>query len=213
MTGINTILVLGPHTDDGELGCGGTIAKFLRLSKQVHYAAFSIAEESVPDGLPKDVLLHEIRAAADAFGLPQEQLHVFRYPVRNFPQYRQEILEDLVKLRTQIKPDLVLLPARSDVHQDHQTISAEGIRAFKYTRILGYELPWNQLETVNNVSVILQPEDVEAKIQAIRCYKSQVAAGRHYTDPEFIRGMARLRGVQVAADFAEAFEGIRWIID
>jgi len=50
---INKILVLAPHTDDGEFGCGGSIAKFTMDGKNVFYAAFSTAEKSVPDHLPK----------------------------------------------------------------------------------------------------------------------------------------------------------------
>ena len=52
----NNILVLAPHTDDGELGLGGTISKLIELGKKVTYVAFSTAQQSVPEGFPKDIL-------------------------------------------------------------------------------------------------------------------------------------------------------------
>lgn len=57
----NNILVLAPHTDDGELGLGGTISKLITEGKKVTYVAFSTAEESVPEGFPKDILKTEVR--------------------------------------------------------------------------------------------------------------------------------------------------------
>ena len=69
--GIKNILVLAPHTDDGELGCGGTIVKFIEDGVEVHYAAFSTAEESVPEGLPKDILKIEVREAMASLGIPE----------------------------------------------------------------------------------------------------------------------------------------------
>ena len=212
MQDINKILVLGPHTDDGELGCGGTIAKLVEAGKEVHYAAFSIAEDSVPAGLPKDILVSEIQAASRVLGIAPDNLLIYRYPVRKFPQQRQEILEDLVKLRNRIQPDLVLLPASTDVHQDHQTIAQEGVRAFKLTRILGYELPWNNLSMATGLFVLLEEKHLLKKLQAIDCYASQKQAGRNYADESFIRGLARTRGVQIGAEYAEGFEVVRWVV-
>ena len=62
------VLVLAPHTDDGELGAGGTITKLLEHDAKVTYVAFSTAEESVPDGLPKDILKTEVKNATGTLG-------------------------------------------------------------------------------------------------------------------------------------------------
>lgn len=212
MESIHRILVLGPHTDDGEFGCGGTIAKFVEAGKEVFYATFSIAEESVPEGMPRDILLHEVRAAAEVLGIPGERLITFRYRVRHFPQFRQDILEDLVRLRGEIKPDLVFLPSKHDVHQDHHTIHNEGLRAFKFTRILSYEMPWNNFSIVTNMLVHLEERHIQTKIDAIACYQSQINAGRNYANEEFVRSLARTRGVQGGTRYAEAFEAVRWLI-
>ncbi|RMH82244.1 MAG: PIG-L family deacetylase, partial [Calditrichaeota bacterium] len=182
MEGIRTVLVLGPHTDDGEFGCGGAMAKFIEEGKEVFYVTFSIAEESVPEGMPRDILLQEVQKAAKALGIAEGHLINFRYRVRHFPQFRQDILEDLVRLRKQINPDLVFLPSNDDVHQDHQTIYHEGLRAFKFTRILGYEMPWNNLTITTNAFVMLEERHLAKKIAAIQCYESQVNAGRRYAN-------------------------------
>ena len=59
----NQILVLSPHTDDGEIGAGGTIARFVDAGKEIYYVAFSSCEASVPKGFPKDVLKIECKKA------------------------------------------------------------------------------------------------------------------------------------------------------
>lgn len=212
MRDIQSVLVLGPHTDDGEFGCGGTMAKFIEEKKEVFYATFSCAEESVPEGMPRDILLREVKNSAKALGIRNGKLFNFRYRVRHFPQFRQEILEDLVKLRRQIEPDLVFLPSADDVHQDHQVIYSEGLRAFKFTRILGYEMPWNNLSMTTNSFVLLEDHHIERKLKAIMCYESQVNAGRRYANEEFVKSLARTRGVQSNHHYAEAFQVIRWII-
>ena len=212
MKDVERILVLGPHTDDGEFGCGGTIAKFIEEGKDVYYATFSIAEESVPEGLPKDILLHEVKAASKVLGIAESHLINFRFRVRHFPQFRQDILEELVRLRKEINPDLVFVPSSDDVHQDHQTIYMEGLRAFKFKRILGYEMPWNNQAITTNAYVHLDEAHVKTKIDSIACYQSQINAGRNYANEEFVRSLARTRGVQSGTRYAEAFQMLRWLI-
>jgi LmbE family N-acetylglucosaminyl deacetylase len=204
------VLILGPHTDDGEFGCGGTIAKFIEDQRDVYYATFSCAEESVPEGLPKDILLKEVKASSKVLGIKDENLLIYRYPVRKFAHYRQDILEDLVKLKNDLQPDLVLMPSQHDLHQDHYTVAMEGLRAFKFTSILGYEMPWNNINFATTSFVYLEERHVNIKLESVRCYRSQT--GRKYANEEFIKGLARTRGVQIGVEYAETFEVIRWII-
>jgi LmbE family N-acetylglucosaminyl deacetylase len=210
MIGINTVLVLGPHTDDGEFGCGGTISKFIEQGMDLYYATFSCAEESVPEGLPKNILEEEVKASSKVLNIKDDHLLIYKYPVRKFAQYRQEILEDLVKLMRKINPDLVLLPSPDDLHQDHSTIANEGLRAFKFTSMLGYEMPWNNIRFTTNSFVHLTEKHVEKKLQSVKCYRSQT--GRKYANEDFIKGWAKTRGVQIGAEYAEAFSVLRWII-
>jgi N-acetylglucosamine malate deacetylase 1 len=204
------VLVLAPHTDDGEFGCGGFMAKLLSQKAQVHYAAFSSAEKSLPKGADPDTLKRELQAALDSLGLKRQHRYIYDYPVRDFPRHRQELLEDLIKLKLRIDPDLVLMPCFNDTHQDHLTVAQEGFRAFKDRSILGYEIPWNNKTFETQSFVLLEPRHIEAKIRALKCYKSQL--GRFYANPEFIKALATTRGTQIGARYAEAFEVIRWVI-
>ena len=204
------VLILAPHTDDGELGCGGTISKLIENGANVFYAAFSTAEESLPIGMHKDTLKKEVIEATNVIGIERENLLIFNFKVRKLNYVRQEILEELINLRNQFSFDLVFMPSLNDIHQDHSTIAEEGLRAFKQTRILGYELIWNNLSFNTTSFSILEERHIEKKISALNEYKSQ--QGRSYIDREFIKSLAISRGVQIGHKYAEAFEVIRWIL-
>src|ERR1700694_1698350 len=164
-----TVLVLAPHTDDGEFGCGGTIAKFHARGAAVHYVAFSGAEESVPPGFPRNILRQEAAAATAVLGIPATHLQILDFRVRHFSSQRQDILEHMVRLMADLEPDIVLLPSSNDTHQDHAVIAAEGFRAFKRTTMLGYEIPWNNLEFRTSCFVELNEECVARKGRAMAC--------------------------------------------
>jgi LmbE family N-acetylglucosaminyl deacetylase len=205
------VLVLAPHTDDGEFGCGGPIAKLIAQNAEVFYAAFSVCELSIPSHFPKNILETEVKNATRVLGIKSHNLKIFRYGVRNFEAFRQKILDDLIFLRNEIEPDLILMPSPHDIHQDHSTIAIEGIRAFKQVSILGYELPWNNLTFNTQSFMLLEEEHLNKKIEALKCYQSQ--SHRPYADENLIRSLAITRGTQIGVEFAEAFEVIRWIIE
>jgi N-acetylglucosamine malate deacetylase 1 len=204
--GARRVLVLGAHTDD-EFGCAGTIARMTEDGVEVHYACFSSCEESVPEGYDRDVLKREVAEATAALGINSERFTLYSFPVRHFPAHRQEILEELVRLRRRVEPQVVLLPALSDIHQDHGVIAREGLRAFKHATILGYELPMNTITFQHACFVQLEPPHLERKIAHVQCYRSQ--QDRPYMREEFIRALATVRGLQMNVPAAEAFEVIR----
>jgi LmbE family N-acetylglucosaminyl deacetylase len=115
----------------------------------------------------------------------------------------------MIRIKRDVEPDLVFLPSIYDIHQDHSTISEEGTRAFKMTSILGYEIPWNNLTFQTTSFIFVEDGDLERKVEALMCYKSQ--AFRHYANADFLRGLARSRGTQIGAKYAEAFQVVRWI--
>lgn len=203
-------MVLAPHTDDGEFGCGGTIRRFIEEGAEVFYTAFSVCEQSVPYGFKEDELQRELMNATQKLGIPSENVIVHRYEVRKFPSVRQEILQDIIDVRERIKPELVLMPCLDDIHQDHQVVAAEGLRAYKNTTILSYEMPWNNLNITTSAFVVLEDRHVQAKADALSCYKTQ--AFRHYANEEFIRSLARTRGAQVAHHYAEVFQLVRLVV-
>ena len=205
------ILVLAPHTDDGELGCGATITKYIERGDAIYYAAFSTAAESLPPEFPPDQLKREVEQATKILNILQENLFVFDYEVRKLNYSRQKILEDLVKLNKILDPDIVFLPSRQDFHQDHITITNEGVRAFKHCSIFGYELIWNNLSLDTDCFITIEERHLDKKIQAISAYKTQ--ADKPYMNADFITSLARVRGMQAGVELAESFEVIRLIMD
>lgn len=206
---IKKVLVLAPHTDDGEFGCGGTIAKLVEMGIEVHYVAFSACEQSVLPQFPSDILITEVKAATKMLGIKKENLHLLKYDVRTFNYNRQDILDDILKFKKEINPDLVFIPSLNDIHQDHATIANEAVRAFKFINILSYEMPWNNFNFATTSFFILNENQIRIKIKALKKYKSQ--EHRSYANQEFIRSLARTRGVQIGQQYAEVFEVIRLI--
>jgi N-acetylglucosamine malate deacetylase 1 len=204
------IVVLSPHTDDGELGAGGTIARLIEEGMDVYLVVFSGCETSVPEGLAPDTLRKECQCSAKTMGLSPGKVIQLDYLVRTFPVHRQEILEDMIKLKKQINPDLVLVPSSNDVHQDHDVIYWEALRAFKKeASIWGYEHPWNNLTFATDIFVKLTPDHLEKKIRCLKEYRSQY--DRSYMKETFIRALACTRGAQLDFNYAEAFELTRLI--
>lgn len=203
------VLVLAPHTDDGELGAGGTINKLIENGSKVTYIAFSTAAQSVPEGFPRDILKTEVSNATRELGIMPENLIILDYEVRKLSYHRQEILEDLIKLKRNNDFDLILIPSITDIHQDHSTIAMEGIRAFKGTNIFSYELIWNNLKFNTQCFVGLTEQNLKMKQKALKQYKSQ--GKRDYLSEEFIRSLAISRGVQIGIKYAEVFEVVRLV--
>ncbi len=205
--GCRRALVLAPHTDDGEFGCGGTTARLVEAGCEVRYVAFSIATRSLPPGFPPDTLAREVREATAELGIPESHLTVHDFDVRTFPDRRQDILELLVALWEEWRPDVVFQPSHHDVHQDHQTIAQEGLRAFKRTTILGYEIPWNNFDFSYGAYVALEQRHLERKIAAVEKYASQ--QHRRYANAEYIWNLARVHGTNVNRELAEVFQVYR----
>lgn len=204
------IFVLAPHTDDGELGCGGSIARFIEKGDEVYYIAFSICEETLPDGLPKDTLKQELYCAAKVLGIKEENIIAYNYTVRRFYEQRQDILERMVDLNKRLSPGIVMMPSLHDTHQDHIVIATEGMRAFKHTCLLAYEEPWNNFTFNYQTFIKLERHHIDKKADAVACYKSQ--SEKTYCKSDFINSLALTHGVQAGYELAEAFETIRWII-
>ena len=201
------VLVLAPHTDDGEFGCGGTMARLVEAGADVRYVAFSIATRSLPPGFPPDTLAREVREATGELGIVDANLTVHDFDVRTFPQHRQELLELLIEIWNEWEPDVVFQPSLHDIHQDHQVIAAEGLRAFKRTTILGYEIPWNNFDFAYQCYVALERRHLERKVAALEKYASQ--QHRRYSDAEYIWNIARTHGINVNREYAEVFQVYR----
>ena len=192
------VLALSPHTDDVELGAGGTVARLVEEGAEVRLIAFSLG----------DAGHNEPNAAAEVLGIEASPAAGL-LPTRRFNDHRQSILEVLTGERKAFNPDLVLCPSSFDFHQDHEVIRAEALRAFRTCTILGYELPWSCRGFDAQCLAGLSNEHLQRKVSAVRCYQSQ--ADKSYTN--ILYELAVVRGMQGGrTQYAEAFEVIRWVM-
>jgi len=195
------VLVLSPHTDDAEIGAGGTISKLTKKNINVNMIAFSWCDEKEN--------IESVKKAAKTLSI--KNLKILDFKRRIFPKQRQEILQVLYDYNQENQPDLVLAPTTTDLHQDHNTITQEAMRAFKSSTILGYEMPWNNIQITTNSFIPLEEKHVKQKISALKSYKTQLH--RYYFDEEYLRSILRMRGTQIQTKYAEAFEVIKFVPD
>jgi N-acetylglucosamine malate deacetylase 1 len=203
------VLVLAPHTDDAELGCGGTMARWVDEGSAVYTAVFSTAEKSLPPGSKPYRIKDECHLALDEIGVPDDNRFIYDYPVRELGYHRQEVLEQMIELAERVSPEVVLVPSGSDLHQDHGVVFQESLRAFRTLTLMGYELPWNHITFSAQAFVVLDAAHLRQKWTALTKYESQIEMARPYFRYDAIEAIARVRGLQVKSDYAEAYELIR----
>lgn len=196
-----SVLVLGAHPDD-EMGCAGLIYDLGEQGSQFEFLTFSQCQD-----LNGPELLDEWKSALVVLG-GADRRTLYDFPNRQLPKHRAEVLSILDDLRG--KFDLVLCPTSFDAHQDHATVATEARRAFKDTTVLGYELPLNSFNGTLTAYMPLSSDAMDAKQLHIATYRSQQS--KTYMNPSYVEGLARVRGVQCGARWAEAFEVIRWVL-
>jgi LmbE family N-acetylglucosaminyl deacetylase len=198
------IFAIAPHVDDVELGAGGTIYQ-LGKNNTIFYIGLSL-----PPLVNREVLLGEFKESAMVLGVKPENIILKDYDPRNLFDVRMDILQFFFDLNRQYKPDVIFIPNSKDIHQSHEVVFAEGRRAFKYSSILGYELPWNSFDFKMDLFIELSKESVDAKVKAINAYKTQKT--RMFFSNDIVGDLARVRGKQIGKEYAECFEVIRMIL-
>ncbi len=203
-----TVLCLGAHCDDIEIGCGGTLIELRARHPKLRFvwAVFS----------GDDVREPETRAAAT--GLLGDGANIImdmhRFRMSYFPNFVADIKDAFESLRSRIEPDLVLTHYLSDRHQDHRVIAELTWNTFRSHAILEYEIPKYEGDLAHpGLYCPLSPASVDHKIETLmRCYPSQ--RSRQWFDPELFRGHLRLRGVECNSPsrYAEAFHARKLII-
>ena len=195
-----TILVISCHTDDAELAAGGTIS---RLRNVYGYCPTYNFQYTSPNTTQKEcdqswkrLYIKKVKGVSED------------HNARDID--RQLLLDDLIKLNVMLKPSLVITHGSKDVHQAHRVVHQESIRAFKHTSILGFNHAWNCVNgTMDNYFVRLKQGDVDNKMSALDCYKSQES--RAYFNKEYQLFTMKQTGLLVGSEYAEGFELIRWV--
>ncbi len=198
------ILAIAPHLDDIELGVGGTIHK-LKDDNEIHYLGLSM-----PPLVERDSFMEEFWKSAEHLGFSRNRMTLKDYDPRDLFKDRMEILQLFYDTNMALKPDIVFVPNSQDIHQSHQVAHQEARRAFKFSTILGYELPWNSMSFNMDLFIELDEANVEAKQASINSFESQKS--RLFFSNDIITDLAKLRGKQIGKDYAECFEVTRIIL-
>jgi len=194
-----SVLCLGAHADDIEIGAGGALLAWIEqgLKLEVLWCVLSGGEDRQA----------EARASAREFlsGAAVAQIETLHFKDGLFPAFRQEIKAWFESLKLRVNPDVILTHRLEDAHQDHREVSEHSWNTFRNHLVLEYEIPkWDGDMGRPSLYVPLPPAIMERKISLLmKHYPSQQS--KHWFDAEVFRGLARLRGVESAGRYAEAF--------
>jgi LmbE family N-acetylglucosaminyl deacetylase len=203
-----TILCLGAHCDDIEIGCGGTVLRLIREIKDVkfHWIVFSSVEKRKTEGirsanqflrgsLSKSITIHDFR---DSF----------------FPYIGAEIKQCMEKIRKEVNPDLVFTHYRDDLHQDHRIIGELTWNAFRNHLILEYEVPKYDGDLGSpNFFVPIEYATCTRKVRnIIDIYRTQ--RSKHWFTKDLFLAILRIRGMEAGCKtrYAEAFYSRKIVI-
>ncbi len=197
-----SLLFMGAHPDDIELGCGAFISGMVGIA-DIHCMTFSDNQKN-PD---LSHLVGEHYDSMHELGLSDDQIELGQFETRRFPDFRQEILEKMLALRRMVQPEIVFVHTAQDIHQDHQTVTQEATRAFRGTTVLGFDVLRSSYGFFPNFLAEVSEQSVERKIAALNKYSTY--ANRYYFSPEIIRATAIRHGALAERPFAEGFDIIR----
>lgn len=215
------ILVFAPHRDDEVLGVGGTIAKHVKNGDEV-YACEATDVQNNPELLT--LIKEEERAAHQVLGVRKS--FSLEIPVVELPNFSViERNRRFCQVVNEIKPNIAYIPHKGDMHKDHSVVAEAALVALRplnnsqLSAIYAYETlsetEWNA-PYVDNVFIPNVwndiTEEIDTKIEAMKCYKSQLCPDVQPRSIETIKALARYRGSTIGVPFAESFMMIRQVI-
>jgi LmbE family N-acetylglucosaminyl deacetylase len=196
--GLERVLAIGCHADDVEIGCGGTLLALTSARPEVHVTWVVLTAS----GARAD----EARSSAAAFldAAESTDIRVLGFRESFLPYQGGEVKEAFEELKS-TSPDLVLTHARDDLHQDHRLACELTWNTFRDHLILEYEVPKYDGDLgTPNVFVPLAEPVVADKLRLLgEHFASQ--SGKHWFDDELFRSLLRIRGMESATRYAEAF--------
>ena len=216
------VLIVAPHPDDEVLGCGGTIARHVAQGDEVHVA---IVTRGIPELFPPEVIegtRGEMRAAHKLLGI--SQTHEMDFPAPRTDTVAIHLVADQVRrVVRDVKAETVYLPHYGDMHHEHGIVYTAGLVACRPThspvkRVLTYEVlsetDWGPSRPdqafVPNVFIDVTPF-LQKKLDAMRCFKSQLHAPPAPRSIQALTALANYRGSTVGVEAAEAFTLVREI--
>lgn len=195
-----TILLLGAHCDDIEIGCGGTVMRLVARYPQARFVWVTLSSDGEREAETRQAAASLLHGADDA------QVLVERFRGSYFPHCGPE-LKDYIEGLKRFAPDLVLTHFRHDLHQDHRVTNELTWNAFRNHAVLEYEIPkFDGDIAVPNTYVPLTRAQLERKCTMLmECFPSQHP--RSWFTPDTFTALARIRGIECNAPegFAEAF--------
>lgn len=216
------VLVIAPHPDDEVLGCGGTIRRLSDEGHNVHVAIATRGWEPLFPTAQVEQVRGEAEAASKALGTTR--LHFMDLPVTRLVELPEHELNGAVsKIVSETDPQWVLLPFRSDLHEDHKQLFDAAEVALRplpgrldVERILCYETLSETHWHAPGVEPAFTPhlyidisKQLPAKLAAMQCYKSQLKDAPNARSLESIEALAKFRGMTIHRHAAEAFMVMR----
>jgi LmbE family N-acetylglucosaminyl deacetylase len=198
-----SVLVIGAHPDDIEIGAGGLLLGLAKSELRTRYVVLT--------GTPERQ--QEARNAARSF-MPAADLTIelFALPEGRLPAAWGSVKEILEGVAAACSPDIIIAPSSDDAHQDHRTVGELVPTVFRDQFYLAYEIPkWDGDMSRPSMYVPLSASAAQRKVELLhKCFPSQRA--RDWWDDEVFLGLARLRGMECRAPYAEAFRCTKSVI-
>ncbi len=196
-----SVLCLGAHSDDIEIGAGATILGWIASGARVdlHWCVLSAMGQRATEA--------EASAAAFAAGAERSRVELGTFKDGFFPYEGNELKSWMEGLKARIQPDVILTHRRDDAHQDHREVCQLTWNTFRNHLILEYEIPkWDGDIDRPNLYVPVDARTMERKIELLLTHFG-TQRSKDWFDAEIFRGLARLRGMECRAPegYAEAF--------
>jgi len=195
------ILAIGPHPDDIELGCFGTMARLTDEGNKIHLLVLTRGEGGASEG-------DRIKEAEESASLIKAKLYIENLPDR-FISDGWETISVIEKFIEKINPSQVYIPTASDTHQDHRaTFNACMVACRPVKEIYAYETPSTSRNFTPNIFVDIT-KYIDLKIKAIKIHLSQ--GGKGYMADRAIKGLAEYRAFDIFLNdrYVEGFDAIK----
>ncbi|MBI4928922.1 MAG: PIG-L family deacetylase [Anaerolineae bacterium] len=198
------VCLIGAHPDDIEIGCGALLSA---IAPHTDVLCVTLSDNQKNPALKN--LVEEHYQSMQVLGVPKEKVRLGPFETRRFPQARQEILEYMIQLNHTFQPDIVFLHTKADIHQDHATVTEEGLRAFRGKTVLGFDVIRSSYGFFPNFLVEVSEEDVDKKIAALSQYKTYES--KYYFESQITRATLIRNGAIAERPYAEGFDILRII--